>query len=69
MVERDPEYEWVPPTQGQSGMPTGGRGRQCGECGMKFDNNKAYGFCCSNMRCPMGWGPLTRNAIIGKTGH
>lgn len=29
------------------------RGQQCGECGMKFDYNKAYGYVCPNPHCPM----------------
>lgn len=52
-VERDPEYDWVPPLKDQ---PSGKRGTQCGECGMKFEFGKAYGYYCTNTRCPTGWG-------------
>ena len=29
------------------------KGTKCGECGMKFENGKAYGFCCMKEECPM----------------
>ena len=29
------------------------KGIQCGECGMKFDHNKSYGYACQNSRCPI----------------
>lgn len=32
------------------------KGIQCGECFMKFDYNKAYGYACQNARCPMTYG-------------
>ena len=44
----DDGYEVVPP------LPKiQVKGSKCGECGMKFDRGKAYGFVCPNMRCPM----------------
>lgn len=50
----DPEYELVPATP----LVTK-RGRQCGQCGMKFDYGVAYGYCCTDNNCPMGWGRIT----------
>lgn len=44
----DPEYDLIVPTAQK-------RGRQCGQCGMKFDYGVGYGYCCSSMNCPMGW--------------
>lgn len=29
------------------------KGMKCGECGMKFDYNKCYGFCCMKENCPI----------------
>lgn len=29
------------------------KGIRCGQCGMTFDHGKAYGFVCSNSRCPV----------------
>lgn len=49
---RDPEYDWQPPLKDE---PIAKRGRQCGECGMKFDYDKSYGFHCGNYKCPMGY--------------
>ncbi len=49
----DPAYEWVPPL---GTTPCGGkRGRQCGQCGVKFDYNTSYGFYCGSNCCPMGF--------------
>ncbi len=53
-VHRDPDYDWVPPLPPQRSAP---RGKQCGECGMKFEYGTHYGYCCPNTRCPAGWGP------------
>jgi hypothetical protein len=56
MPEKDPEYDWIPPMT-QPGPGEGPkRGSQCGECGMKFEYGKAYGFYCGNSRCPAGFG-------------
>jgi hypothetical protein len=46
-VTKDPDYDLIPPLQGAT------RGTQCGECGAKFDYDKAYGFVCGNLRCPV----------------
>ena len=29
------------------------KGIKCGECGMKFDHDKCYGFVCGNSKCPI----------------
>lgn len=29
------------------------KGYKCGECGIKFEPNKAYGYVCNNDKCPM----------------
>lgn len=29
------------------------KGIQCGVCGMKFEHNKAYGYACQNLNCPV----------------
>lgn len=59
-VQRDPDYEFVPPLPERAGnlwpLP---KGRQCGECGMKFEYGKAYGYCCASTKCPMGWTTLS----------
>lgn len=31
----------------------GPKGQKCGECGMKFDYGKAYGYYCPRQGCPM----------------
>lgn len=49
----DPNYDWIPPLPPL--MPANlatKLGVQCGECGMKFDYDKAYGYACQNQRCP-----------------
>lgn len=53
-IERNPDYDFTPPLpkQGAGRQP---KGRQCGECGMKFEYGQSYGFCCPNTRCPTGW--------------
>ena len=53
---RDPAYDYVAPLPKQQDRP---RGRQCGECGMKFDYGVAYGYSCSSTRCPMGLGAIS----------
>lgn len=42
-------YRIIPP---RKDMPQE-KGVKCGECGMKFDHGKAYGFWCANINCPM----------------
>lgn len=51
-VEHDSDYDWIPPLPPMTPAPTR-RGAQCGECGMKFDYDKTYGYACQNNRCPM----------------
>lgn len=46
-VKPDPDYDFVKPIEDIK------RGIQCGECGMKFDYNQAYGYYCGNTRCPV----------------
>jgi len=29
------------------------KGTKCGNCGMKFDYNQAYGYHCPDLNCPM----------------
>lgn len=53
-VPRDPDYDYTPPLPERSERQRP-KGRQCGECGMKFDYGVAYGYCCMNSRCPTGW--------------
>jgi hypothetical protein len=56
MIDPDPEYDFVTPWEKfTTRRPK--KGSQCGECGMKFDYGLAYGYCCGNSRCPMGFGP------------
>jgi hypothetical protein len=43
----DNNYDLIPP------QPQAKRGIQCGQCGMKFDHGKAYGFVCGNLTCPV----------------
>jgi hypothetical protein len=50
----DEGYVTVPKLPEPRDVP---KGIKCGECGMKFDYGKAYGYCCPNTRCPCGWGP------------
>lgn len=58
-VDRDPDYDFVPPLPKPGEATWVRKGTQCGECGMKFEYGKAYGFCCSNARCPTGWGGVS----------
>lgn len=62
-VTPDPDYEYVPATQPNNAF--GKKGRQCGQCGTKFDFNVSYGYCCSWINCPMGWGPVTFSNGVG----
>jgi hypothetical protein len=55
-VERDPDYDYVPPLPKPGQTTWQRKGTQCGECGMKFEYGRSYGFCCANSRCPTGWG-------------
>ena len=55
MSEEEDEWEIVPRRSKGKRI----RGSKCGECGMKFETGKAYGFCCQNSQCPMGFGPIT----------
>lgn len=50
---RDDDYVLIPKL---SAEPQTKRGSQCGECGMKFEYGKNYGFHCGSYRCPMGFG-------------
>jgi hypothetical protein len=55
-AEKDPDYTWVPP-YAPSRLS---KGIQCGECGMKFEHNKSYGYACPRgIRCPCGLGGST----------
>lgn len=49
-IQPDPDYDF---------KPAGKKGAQCGQCGMKFDYGKAYGFCCQQPGCPMGMGGVS----------
>lgn len=51
--DRDPDYDLIPPLPK---APPRKKGSQCGECGMKFEYGKAYGYCCINPRCPTQFG-------------
>ena len=55
-VEPDPNYDYIAPLikRDERQFPLK-RGTQCGECGMKFEYGKAYGYCCMNQNCPTGW--------------
>jgi hypothetical protein len=55
-VQRDKDYEFVPPIKYDTLGQTAPKGRQCGECGMKFDYIANYGYACGSPRCPMGYG-------------
>ena len=48
MRTTDDGYEIVPPL---SDPPR--KGVKCGECGMKFDDGKTYGFVCPRLSCPI----------------
>lgn len=58
MIEPDDNYDFVPPLRPRviSRPPNQKRGRQCGECGAKFEYNAAFQSCCSSSFCPMGFG-------------
>jgi hypothetical protein len=58
MVERDPEYDWIPPYSQPKRMVK--KGLQCGECGMKFDYGTSYAYSCGNPQCPRGISPSGR---------
>lgn len=53
-TEHDPDYDLIPRLPER---PVAKKGSQCGECGMKFEYGKAYGYCCMKPRCPTGFGP------------
>lgn len=55
-VHRDPDYDWIPPLATPERIHPAPRGRQCGECGMKFEYGHHYGYSCPRARCPAGWG-------------
>ena len=57
-VKPDPEYDFIPPSPrpAEQNWPYK-KGTQCGECGMKFEYGKAYGYYCSNSRCPTQFNP------------
>jgi len=54
-VKPDPEYDYIKPLPQTEPWGSQKKGTQCGECGMKFEYGKAYGFYCGNPRCPTGW--------------
>jgi hypothetical protein len=39
------------------------RGIQCGQCGLRFDNGKAYGYACPSGRCPVFGAPSVLLAL------
>lgn len=47
-VTPDKDYDFIEPIRRLEK-----KGVQCGECGQKFDYDKAYGFVCNNIRCPI----------------
>lgn len=51
-VRRDPDYDWIPPLPPMTPHSATKLGVQCGECGIKFEYGKAYGYACQNSRCP-----------------
>lgn len=56
MITPDPEYDFTPPLPPKEDIYANPkRGRQCGECGMKFEYGSSYGYVCGNSRCPTGW--------------
>jgi len=55
MIEQDPNYKWVPPLPAGMENQVAPKGRQCGECGMKFDSENFMALHCPSKRCPMGW--------------
>lgn len=61
-IQRDPDYDFVPPLPKPGEATWVRKGTQCGECGMKFEYGHAYGFCCANSRCPTGWGVKSMTA-------
>lgn len=65
-IEPDPEYDFVPRINltGAAQAPLPKRGRQCGECGMKFEYGANYGFYCGNWNCPCGFGPTAGGPCI-----
>lgn len=48
MMEHDDGYRIIPPLK-----QVEENGVKCGQCGLKFDHGQAYGFWCSDPRCPM----------------
>lgn len=44
-------------------LPKPPKGVQCGECGMRFEHGKTYGYVCMNHNCPMGFGPITCSVL------
>lgn len=55
-IVRDDHYEWVDPLPPPpSGVVVTNKGRQCGQCGIRFDYDQTYGFRCGHPRCPTGW--------------
>ncbi len=56
-IIRDPEYDFIEPLpflDCVSPMPK--KGKQCGECGIKFEYGQTIGFSCADPRCPTGYG-------------
>lgn len=46
----DDGYIVAPPRKTSA---SGLKGVKCGACGMKFDHDKAYGYSCSKVDCPI----------------
>jgi hypothetical protein len=46
---RDEQYDWIPPRT----LGSNKRGMQCGQCGMKFEYGKSYGYSCGSNLYPI----------------
>ena len=55
-ITPDPEYDFVEPLPKDWVSPIPKKGKQCGECGIRFDYGSNMGFSCGNPRCPTSWG-------------
>ncbi len=49
----DPDYDYVDPLPAVAPAGVTKKGRQCGQCGMKFDYDVTYGYNCGHQNCPM----------------
>ena len=56
-VKPDPEYDLVPAYPKKEKVPQS-KGKQCGECGAKFEHNKGIMYSCPRENCPMGLGSV-----------